>query len=119
MRKAVTLLLLAFVLMGVSSAQSAPAPPTPQPGAQTASPQPSDELSQMRDDLNKLESLNLNMSSEIEFLRDQNLQILLRTNVQMWTVLIRDLRQQVQREEQRRAMPPRPADHSSATKPDR
>jgi hypothetical protein len=62
----------------------------------------------MRDDLNKLESLNLNMSSEIEFLRDQNLQILLRTNVQMWTIIIRDLREQVAREEQRRAVPPQP-----------
>jgi hypothetical protein len=62
----------------------------------------SDELTQMRDDLNKLESLNLNMSSEIEFLRDQNLQILLRTNAQMWTMLIRDLRRQVDREERAR-----------------
>jgi TolA-binding protein len=61
----------------------------------------SDELAQMRDDLNKLESLNLNMSSEIEFLHDQNLQILLRTNSQMWGVLIRDLRRQIDREEQR------------------
>ncbi len=60
----------------------------------------------MRDDLNKLESLNLNMSSEIEFLRDQNLQILLRTNVQMWTIVIRDLREQVAREEQRQAVSP-------------
>jgi len=61
----------------------------------------------MRDDLNKLESLNLNMSSEIEFLRDQNLQILLRTNVQMWTIVIRDLRQQVQREERKAAILPK------------
>jgi hypothetical protein len=38
--------------------------------------------------------------------------------VQMWTLLIRDLRKQLQRE-QRRAMPPQPADHGSATKPDR
>ncbi len=60
-----------------------------------------DELAQMRDDLNKLESLNLNMSGEIEFLHDQNLQILLRTNSQMWGVLIRDLRRQIDREEQR------------------
>jgi len=60
----------------------------------------------MRDDLIKLESLNLNMSSEIEFLRDQNLQILLRTNVQMWTILIRDLREQIAREEQRRVTTP-------------
>ncbi len=72
----------------------------------------------MQDDLNKLESMNLVMSSEIEFLRDQNLQILLRTNSQMWTVLIRDLRRQVQEEEQRRSVP-RPADHSPAAKPDR
>jgi hypothetical protein len=64
-----------------------------------------DELARMRDDLNKLESLNMNMTSEILFLRDQNLQILLRTNSQMWTILIRDMRQQIEREEQRRAAP--------------
>jgi hypothetical protein len=63
-------------------------------------------LAQMRDDLNKMESLNLNMSSETEFLRDQNLQILLRTNSQMWTILIRDLRRQLEREEQERAKEP-------------
>ncbi len=97
-------------------------PSNPNPTSAQAAPesraQPGDPLAQMRDDLNKLESLNLNMSSEIEFLRDQNLQILLRTNVQMWTVLIRDLRRQVEQEEQRRTMP-RPADHSSTAKPDR
>jgi hypothetical protein len=61
----------------------------------------------MRDDLNKMESLNMNMSSEIEFLHDQNLQILLRTNSQMWTILIRDLQRQLSHEEQQRAtMPP-------------
>lgn len=71
-----------------------------------SSPQAGDDLSQIRDDLNKMESLNLNMSSEIEFLHDQNLQILLRTNSQMWTVLIRDLRRQVARQEQLKATPP-------------
>jgi len=76
-----------------------------QPGRQ-ASPQGTDDLAQMRDDLSRMESLNLNMSSEIEFLRDQNLQILLRTNSQLWTLLIRDLRRQIDREEQRRAAPP-------------
>lgn len=60
----------------------------------------------MRDDLNKMESLNMNMSSEIEFLRDQNLQILLRTNSQMWTIVIHDLRRQIEREEQERARAP-------------
>jgi len=90
----------------------------PQTPVQASPPRPGDALSQMRDDLNKMDSLNLNMSSEIEFLRDQNLQILLRTNSQMWTVLIHDLRREVELEEQRRTMP-RPADHSSAAKPDR
>ncbi len=49
----------------------------PQTTGQPSSPKPANDLAQMRDDLNKMESLNLNMSSEIEFLHDQNLQILL------------------------------------------
>ena len=65
-------------------------------------------IQQMRTDLNQMESLMNNMSSEITFLRDQNLQILLNTNVQMWTILIRDLRQQLDDEEQKRALEPKP-----------
>jgi len=76
-----------------------------QPPVQQSPASAGDELARMRDDLNKLESLNMNMTSEILFLRDQNLQILLRTNSQMWTILIRDMRQQIEREEQRRAAP--------------
>jgi len=53
----------------------------------------------MRIDLDRMEGLLGNMSTEIEFLRDQNLQILLRTNAQMWRMLISDLRRQVDREE--------------------
>jgi hypothetical protein len=83
-------------------------PSTPQSGMQQPSSQSNDDLAQMRDDLNKMESLNMNMSSEIEFLRDQNLQILLRTNSQMWTILIRDLRRQIQLEEQHKAFAPPP-----------
>lgn len=90
-------------------AQSTSTPPgatAPVPQAQSgALPQatpPGDDLAQMRTDLNQMESLLGNMSSEIEFLRDQNLQILLRTNARMWTLLIRDLRKQVDREEQQR-----------------
>ncbi len=76
-------------------------------GALAQSPITQDNgLAQMRDDLNKMESLNMNMSSEIEFLRDQNLQILLRTNSQMWTIVIHDLRRQIEREEQERARAP-------------
>jgi TolA-binding protein len=74
----------------------------PQSAAQQPSATPSSDLVQMRTDLDRMESLLGNMSSEIEFLRDQNLQILLRTNAQMWTILIRDLRRQVDREEQQR-----------------
>jgi hypothetical protein len=83
-------------------------------------PRSDNGLAQMRDDLNKMESLNLNMSSEIEFLRDQNLQILLRTNSQMWTILIRDLRLQVEREEQEnpgRSSPPASAPPSAKPSP--
>ena len=88
--------------------------PAPVSGQQPIAPA-GDELARMRDDLNKLESLNMNMTSEILFLRDQNLQILLRTNSQMWTILIRDMREQIAREEQRRAAPPQPA--KAAAKP--
>ncbi len=112
LRQIAVVLLLSSALLGqrsaspTSSAKVAAAPP------QSAAPQPavpSDDLAQMRADLNKMESLNMNMSSEIEFLHDQNLQILLRTNSQMWTILIRDLRRQLEREEQRRGTGPQPS----------
>ena len=84
-------------ISGQSAEQTLPTPASPK--------QQGDEFAQIRDDLNRMESLNLNMSSEIEFLHDQNLQILLRTNSQMWTVLIRDMRRQLERDEQRGATP--------------
>jgi len=74
-----------------------------QPAAQNPPATPDSDLAQMRTDLDRMESLLGNMSSEIEFLRDQNLQILLRTNAQMWRMLISDLRRQVDREEQQRS----------------
>ena len=79
-----------------AAAQSGGAPP----------PTAGDDLAQMRTDLDRMESLLGNMSSEIEFLHDQNLQILLRTNAQMWTTLIRDLRRQVDREQRVRDRKP-------------
>jgi TolA-binding protein len=82
---------------GQSQADTAgQAPPRPSPG------DADDDLAQMRTDLNHMESLLNNMSSEITFLRDQNLQILLNSNARMWTILIRDLRLQIDREQQRR-----------------
>jgi len=73
-----------------------------QSAAQQAPTAPDGDMAQMRVDLDRMESLLGNMSSEIEFLRDQNLQILLRTNAQMWRILISDLRRQVDRQERQR-----------------
>jgi hypothetical protein len=50
-----------------------------------------------------MESLMNNMQSEINLLRDQNLQILLNTNVRLWTILIRDLRRQLDEQQRRSA----------------
>ena len=74
-------------------------------GQSAARPSPgeADDLAEMRTDLNHMEGLLNNMSSEITFLRDQNLQILLNSNARMWTILIRDLRLQLDRAEQRRS----------------
>lgn len=76
---------------------------TPAPSAQST-----DRAEQMRADLNQMESLMNNMQSEINFLRDQNLQILLNTNVRMWTILIRDLRRQLDEEQRRTPGPVHP-----------
>ena len=102
MTKQFIFVLLLSSAMSAQSASQAAAPGhslQPQTVQQTSAT--GDELAQMRTDLNQMESLLNNMSSEIEFLRDQNLQILLRTNAQMWTILLRDLRKLDAREEQR------------------
>lgn len=92
---------MAFSIALLAQRASDATPQTPQTTTQTHPTAASDELAQMRQDLDRMDSLNTNMSAETEFLRDQNLQILLRTNSQMWTILIRDLRRQIDREEQR------------------
>jgi len=89
----------------------------PQSAAQHSPAAPGDDLAQMRTDLSRMESLLGNMSSEIEFLHDQNLQILLRTNAQMWTTLIRDLRRQVDREQQQRGRMGQPEGDSGVPGP--
>jgi hypothetical protein len=95
------------LLLVVNAAAQQPTLPTPPPSPSAAPP--ADRVQQMRSDLNQMESLMNNMQSEINFLRDQNLQILLNTNVRMWTILIRDLRMQLNDEEQRRTLVPSPA----------
>lgn len=101
--RVLSIVVLNAVLLAQSSTTPRSSAQAPQASNPTAAGQPNDELAQMRDDLAKMESLNMNMSTEIEFLHDQNLQILLRTNSQMWTILVRDLRRQIALEEQRRA----------------
>lgn len=104
-KSVVVIMFLSCGLFAQSPGISAPAPRPSH--AQLSSPvPPSDDLAQLRTDLDRLDSLLSNMSSETEFLRDQNLQILLRTNSQMWTILISDMRRQLAREEQRRGSQP-------------
>ena len=112
MRLAIVLLLLNSTLWAQAGDQPATGPTQAVTAPQsTDSP---DDLAQMRTDLNHMESLLNNMSSEITFLRDQNLQILLNTNARMWTILIRDMRMQLDREQQRRSGVPPPAPPSPA-----
>lgn len=96
-RAMITALLLSAIALGQSSAAAPAASPVPQ----TAAPGSTDGAAQMRLDLNQMESLLNNMSSEVTFLRDQNLQILLNTNVRMWSMLIRDLRLQLDEQERK------------------
>jgi len=58
----------------------------------------------MQLDLDQMESLVNNMAAQVSFIRDTNMSILLNTNVRLWTVLIRDLRMQMQ-EQQRGGKP--------------
>jgi hypothetical protein len=96
----ITIFLL-LACMALASQSVTQQPPSTAPAAA-----PTDRIAQMRADLNQMESLMGNMQSEINFLRDQNLQILLNTNVRMWTILIRDLRRQLDDEERRSPNPP-------------
>ncbi len=122
MRQMIFLLLLSSTLWAQSGDSQAKPPAQNRQNqaeaAEQSTMQPSpgeagDDLAQMRLDLDHMESLLNNMSGEITFLRDQNLQILLNSNARMWRILIRDLRLQINREEQRRGgkttVPERPA----------
>ena len=105
-RRLPLVIICSALLVAQTSPQTGSVPPAQSSAQPPGTTQSNDELSQIRDDLNRMESLNMNMSSEIEFLHDQNLQILLRTNSQMWTTLIRDMRRQLQQEERRRSTTP-------------
>jgi len=74
------------------------------PVGQAANPATTpDPARQMQLDLDQMESLVNNMAAQVSFIRDTNMSILLNTNVRLWTVLIRDLRMQLQEQQQRHA----------------
>ena len=107
----VSVFLLAMFMAGSAIAQNitpqpqsgAPAQPgTPAPAPSTA---PLDTTRQMQLDLDQMEGLLNNMAAQVNFIRDTNMSILLNTNVRLWSVLIRDLRLQLQ-EQQRGMRPP-------------
>ncbi len=56
----------------------------------------------MQVDLDQMESMVNNMAAQVGFIHDTNMSILLNTNVRLWSVLIHDLRLQLQ-EQQRHA----------------
>ena len=68
-------------------------------GDTTSSAPPVDAARRMELDLNQMESLLNNMAAQVSFIRDTNMSILLNTNVQLWSVLIRDLRLQLQEQQ--------------------
>jgi len=91
----------------MAMAASAQTARSDQPPAQTeatpAAPSnpvvPADPARQMQLDLDRMESLVNNMAAQVSFVRDTNMSILLNTNVQLWSVLIRDLRMQLQEQQ--------------------
>jgi RecA/RadA recombinase len=87
--------ILMVILAAVSVAQVRNNP-EPAPAPQAA--QPADPNRQTEQDLNHMESLLNNMAAETAFIHDTNMQILLNTNYQLWSILLRDLRMQLQQQ---------------------
>jgi hypothetical protein len=96
--------MIAFAQSPEQSSQASPAPKTTSPQASAPGLRP-DPAHQMQMDLDQMESLVNNMAAQVSFIRDTNMSILLNTNVQLWSVLIRDLRLQLE-EQQRHAAAP-------------
>ena len=105
MSKLTGIVIMLFAASGVALAQTAPQNPQPSstPNATNSVPsapavQP-DPAKQMQLDLDQMDSLVNNMATQVSFIRDTNMSILLNTNVRLWTVLIRDLRLQMQEQQ--------------------
>jgi small-conductance mechanosensitive channel len=104
-----------FIISNPIARAQQPAPPASAQATPpaTSSPAP-DRIQQMRTDLDQMESQMNSMSSRVNFLRDQNLQILLNNNVRLWTILIRDLRLQLDEEQHKRDAESKPREPKSA-----
>ena len=92
------------VLMSVAACGQTTEPKAQQPAAapnpagdasSTPGPRP-DPAQQMKIDLDQMDSLLNNMATQTSFIRDTNMSILLNTNVRLWSLLLRDLRLQVE-----------------------
>jgi hypothetical protein len=100
-----------LMVASTACAQTANQAPQPQSGARAQSGTPAavpsaplDSSRQIQIDLDQMEGLLNNMAAQVNFIRDTNMSILLNTNVRLWSVLIRDMRLQVQ--QQQRGMRP-------------
>jgi hypothetical protein len=91
---------LILALAGAALAQNGtpPAPPQKQEAPATERP---DATQQMQLDLDQMDSLVNNMATQVSFIQNTNMSILLNSNVRLWTILLRDLRLQL--EQQKRA----------------
>lgn len=89
-----------------------PAPAQSPTGAAPQSPAPRpDAGQQMKVDLDQMESLLNNMATQTSFIRDTNMSILLNTNVRLWSLLIRDLRLQVDEQQREKREAPAVSPH--------
>lgn len=102
MRKFQVVLLVVCALNAAALAQTGAQSQAPPPSTETESAPRPDPARQMVVDLDQMDSLLNNMATQTSFIQDTNLSILLNTNVRLWSVLLRDLRLQVQ-EQQRQA----------------
>ena len=114
MSKMTRIAIILLVMGAVAIAQSTEQSPQPSSAPKAASPEASvpaarpDPGHQMQLDLDQMESLLNNMTAQVNFIRDTNMSILLQTNVRLWSVLIRDLRMQLDAQQRERAAPAAP-----------
>ena len=90
----VLLMLCANAISGGAQAPGANPKPSTPAAAQLQTPA-ADAGSHVQRDLDEMESLLNNMATQTSFIRDTNMSILLNTNVRLWSILLRDLRMQL------------------------